>query len=85
LIIIIILQEEYKLRSLGLFFDPEDGDNIFLQNAGWFSMDYTALYPKRQTSPLPPLGEYQILHRMGVSTERTQHEFPVQMTRAWSK
>jgi hypothetical protein len=33
---------------LGLFFDPEDGDDIFLRNVGWLSTDYTALYHRRQ-------------------------------------
>jgi hypothetical protein len=35
---------------LGLFFDPEDGDNIFLQNVGRLSTNYTVLYPRRQNS-----------------------------------
>jgi hypothetical protein len=35
---------------LSLFFDPEDGDDTFLQNAGWLSSDYMALYPRRQYS-----------------------------------
>jgi hypothetical protein len=30
---------------LVLFFDPEDEGDIFFQNAGWLSTDYTALYP----------------------------------------
>jgi hypothetical protein len=30
-----------------LFFDPEGGGNTFLQNVGWLSMNYTALYPRR--------------------------------------
>jgi hypothetical protein len=34
---------------LGLFFDPEDGGDVFLRNVGWFSTGYTGLYPKRQT------------------------------------
>jgi hypothetical protein len=29
----------------GLFFDPEDGSDIFIRNGSWPSMDYTALYP----------------------------------------
>jgi hypothetical protein len=32
---------------LGLFFDSEDGGDMFLRNVGWHSTDYTALYPKR--------------------------------------
>jgi hypothetical protein len=35
---------------LGLFFDPEDGGDIFFRNVGWLSMDYTALYPRRKYS-----------------------------------
>jgi hypothetical protein len=31
---------------LGLFFDLEDGGNIFLQNVGYLLTDYTALYPR---------------------------------------
>jgi hypothetical protein len=27
---------------LGLFFDAEDGDNIFLRNVGWHSKEYMA-------------------------------------------
>jgi hypothetical protein len=27
---------------------PEEGGNIFFQNTGSFSMDYMALYPRRQ-------------------------------------
>jgi hypothetical protein len=32
---------------LSLFFDPEDGGDIFLQSVDWLSADYTALYPGR--------------------------------------
>jgi hypothetical protein len=31
---------------LGIFFDREDGADMFLRNAGWLSTDYTALYPR---------------------------------------
>jgi hypothetical protein len=33
--------------SLSLFFDPEDGGDIFLRNVGGHSTDYTAYYPRR--------------------------------------
>jgi hypothetical protein len=32
---------------LSLFFDPEDGGDIFLRNVGYLSTDYAALYPNR--------------------------------------
>jgi hypothetical protein len=31
---------------LGLIFNPEDGNDMFLRNVGCPSMDYTALYPR---------------------------------------
>jgi hypothetical protein len=33
---------------LGLYFDPENGGNMFLRNVGCLSTDCTALYPRRQ-------------------------------------
>jgi hypothetical protein len=35
---------------LVLFFGPQDEGDIFLQNADWLSMVYTALYPTIQNS-----------------------------------
>jgi hypothetical protein len=35
---------------LCLFFDPEDGGDMFLRNNSWLSTDYRALYPRRQYS-----------------------------------
>jgi hypothetical protein len=37
---------------VGLFFKPEEVSNIFLQNVGSFSVEYTALHPRRQNSSL---------------------------------
>jgi hypothetical protein len=42
----------YQLQAgflLGLFFNPEDGDEIFLRNVGWLSTDYTKLMPEEIT------------------------------------
>jgi hypothetical protein len=36
---------------LGLFFDPEDGGDIFFRNASLISEDYTPLYARREDSP----------------------------------
>jgi hypothetical protein len=33
---------------LGLFFDAEDGGDMFLRNTGLLSMDYTVLNPKTE-------------------------------------
>jgi hypothetical protein len=38
--------ESRDLLSLHLV--PEDGGDMLLRNAGLFSSDYTALYPKRE-------------------------------------
>jgi hypothetical protein len=35
---------------LGLFFNLEDGGDMFLQNVSSLSMDYMSLYPRRQNS-----------------------------------
>jgi hypothetical protein len=32
---------------LDLFFDPENGSDMFLRNIGQLSTDYTALYSRR--------------------------------------
>jgi hypothetical protein len=32
---------------LGLFFDPEYGEDMLLRNAVWLSTDCMALYPRR--------------------------------------
>jgi hypothetical protein len=40
----------------GLFFNPEDGGDMFLRNVGWLSTEYMALYPRRQnpSENIPP-------------------------------
>jgi hypothetical protein len=42
-----MLHGPLKVNLLGLFFDPEYGSDMFLQNINWISMDYMALYLKR--------------------------------------
>jgi hypothetical protein len=32
---------------LGLFFDPEDGSDMFLRNVGWLSTDCKAFFPQK--------------------------------------
>jgi hypothetical protein len=36
-----------KLVCWTYFFDPEDGDDMFLRNVGLNSTDYMASYPRR--------------------------------------
>jgi hypothetical protein len=43
-----------------LRFNSEDRGDMLLRNACWFSLDYMALYPRRQESSYPPLWEPQI-------------------------
>jgi hypothetical protein len=48
-----VLPASYLLHTgflLCLFFDTKDGGDMFLRNVGWLSVDYTALYPRRQNS-----------------------------------
>jgi hypothetical protein len=35
---------------LSLFFNAEDGGDMFLWNVSWLSMDYMILHPRRQNS-----------------------------------
>jgi hypothetical protein len=40
----------YRLHAgllFGVFYDLEDGGDIFIRNLGWISAEYTALYPRR--------------------------------------
>jgi hypothetical protein len=43
--------------SFGLFFDPEDGDDIFIRNVGWLLTDYRMLYARRQNSSVMSFSE----------------------------
>jgi hypothetical protein len=47
---------------LSLLFDYEDGGDTFLWNICWLSLDYVALYPRRQNSSKSLLWEPQILY-----------------------
>jgi hypothetical protein len=38
---------DYADFLLGLFYDPEDGGDMFLRNAGSLSTEYAGLYPRR--------------------------------------
>jgi hypothetical protein len=38
------------ISLFGLFFDIEDGRDMFLRNASRLSTDYTALHPRRYTA-----------------------------------
>jgi hypothetical protein len=35
---------------LALFFDPEDGADMFFRKVGWLPTNYTVLYPRRQNT-----------------------------------
>jgi hypothetical protein len=49
---------------LGIFFDSEDGEDIFLWNVGFLPTDYIALYPRTQNSSKPSLWEPKILQNV---------------------
>jgi hypothetical protein len=49
---------------LNLFFNPEDGGDIFLRNVGWHSAGYAVLYPRRLYSSQPPLWVPQIIQAL---------------------
>jgi hypothetical protein len=41
------LPPAYLLVLAKIFFDPEDGGDMFLRNVGCISTDYTASHPRR--------------------------------------
>jgi hypothetical protein len=41
------LPPAYLLVLAEIFFDPEDGGDMFLRNVGCISTDYTASHPRR--------------------------------------
>jgi hypothetical protein len=47
---------------LKIFFDPEDGGDMFLRNVGCISTDYTASHPRRWYSSNPDLLESKASH-----------------------
>lgn len=57
---------------LGLFFNPENGDDTFFWNVNWLSMDYTILYPRRQHSSWSSLFTFCILVHINL-TWKTFH------------
>jgi hypothetical protein len=44
------IENIYPGFFLGLHFKPEDRSDMFLQNIGWLSPDYTVLYSGRQNT-----------------------------------
>jgi hypothetical protein len=63
-----VVTERNKEILLGLFFDSEDGRYIFLQNIGWLSTDYMALYPRRYNSQRNnPVPSSRKTHRVSIT------------------
>jgi hypothetical protein len=48
---LIAVDMQYLYLLVGLSFEPEDGGDMLLRTFHWVSLDYTALYPRRQNSP----------------------------------
>jgi hypothetical protein len=54
----------------GLFFDPEDGGDMFLGKVGWLSTDYMVLHPRRQTCSNSLLTEQNLDYFQYISTPK---------------
>jgi hypothetical protein len=61
-----------------LFFNPEDGGDMTLQNMGWLSTDYMPLYLRRQTFSSSPLWEPHVFVKAIRSHLTRVQESPVQ-------
>jgi hypothetical protein len=61
---------------LGLFFEPEDVADMFLQNIGWFSTDYTALYPRRHNYRWEPQTLQTVRVKMFTSSCNAMTQYP---------
>jgi hypothetical protein len=55
------MKQAAKRFLLGFLFSPVNGGDMFLQNVGWLSADYMALYPRRQNSLFMNSGQLNFL------------------------
>jgi hypothetical protein len=44
------MRQRSSQQAVGIFFDPDDGGDMFYRDVGWRSSVYTALYPRIQNS-----------------------------------